>query len=667
MKQKNRSDMKREISLGRSVIITDEDQPSYVKYGIRELAEYLEEITGRKVPVRCSADTGAGVEIIAGAKRVQQFAPDVWNEKATKLGAEGFLIRMVSNGSRMRLIVSGATPQGTKYGLVNLMKQVRVVKQSAFVSATLDIASKPSFSVRGMHLNGWAFNYPYTFRCWKEADWKRYADMLTYQGANLFFIWPFMEIMPVPLSAADESYLREVRRVVDYAQKKRGMEVWIFQSANRIALNDCGVRDPRHRPYWVVKAQGDYAAPGQADLNPADPKQFAQIMKSRETIYRLVDNADGYCTIDCDPGGWEGSPFSDYLKILKASRASLDRHTTLGKRAKLIHWHWYGWSTCWLQQRAWWQPGADQRPLHAAVAESIRAMKAELLEPWWLIVGQHEYLPACATEGVLGKTVYMPYGAIEGEPSRPGTQINFQVQRKCLDRVAGYPGLAGLMGNAQTPLLQFPHVSHFLNTAWSYNYRKRPARESLRDLAARVYPEHSELLDDCWMALASSDRAQAGSLSRRLERLIGKNRIGRPGILGRKLFPTQRQIAEDLAVQLKVRAALKDLSPRIGNPAHCAKVVEDFLDAALTWDRRHGWSAYWRKLGTTWALVRAYDTCYYSLLLSSLRKILGGSSANEATIETFFAPIKRNLIRKHDPWIVANCAIEPLKTALLKK
>ena len=51
-----------------------------------------------------------------------------------------------------------------------------------------------------------------------------------------------MEIIPLPMSPEDEAYLQEVRRVVDYAQNQRGMEVWIMQSANRIGVSDCGSR-----------------------------------------------------------------------------------------------------------------------------------------------------------------------------------------------------------------------------------------------------------------------------------------------------------------------------------------------------------------------------------------------------------------------------------------
>ena len=163
---------------------------------------------------------------------------------------------------------------------------VRADGMTAYMEGPLNLRNKPSYSTRGLHLNGWPLNYPYAFRAWKEADWKKFVDIAWAQRINLFYLWPFMEIMPVPLSAEDEDYLQEVRRVVDYAQKQRGMEVWIMQSANRIGVSNCGTKDPRTRAYWVNDCQ--------KDMNPADPQQFARIVNSFEAFYKIVDNADAF-------------------------------------------------------------------------------------------------------------------------------------------------------------------------------------------------------------------------------------------------------------------------------------------------------------------------------------------------------------------------------------
>ena len=164
---------------------------------------------------------------------------------------------------------------------------------------------------------------------------KQFVDIAWSQRVNLFYLWPFMEIIPVPLSAENEAYLHEVRRIVDYAQNQRGMEVWIMQSANRIAVSDCGTRDPRVRTYWVNDCQ--------KDMNPADPQQFERILKSFEALYRIVNNADAFCMIDSDPGGWPNSPLSDQVKIFHAARKLLDRYNVHAQRTKLVDFMWIGW------------------------------------------------------------------------------------------------------------------------------------------------------------------------------------------------------------------------------------------------------------------------------------------------------------------------------------
>ena len=652
---------KDDIILNGCAIITDSDQPSYVQHGVKELHRYLEDLAAGKIAMRSSPSPDAKVQIVVGRESIERLFSNSIKVETEELGEEGYLIKTLPLGDGIAVIVTGATPKGTKQGLVNLMKQIQVQKGNVFIREIPRYVSKPSFHIRGMHLNGWAFKYPYSFRPWSEEDWKRYIDIIAYQGVNLFFIWPFMEIMPLPLSSEDESYLREVRRVVEYAQKQHGMEVWIFQSANRIAVSDLGERNPRLRPYWVPKAQGEFTGPGQIDLNPAEPGNFARIMKSREALYKIVNNADGYCTIDSDPGGWVGSPASQLMDILKASRALIDKHCIKGKRTKLIQWLWAGWG-----QEGWWAHDWSQEHQNAYMGKMIQTMKRDLPEPWWLIAGRQEYLPACAAEGVLPKTVYLPYNIVEGEPSRPGTQHNFTPIRNHLDVAAQYPQLAGIMGNTQTPLLQFPHVHYFLSSAWDYEYRQQDLRKALLELAKQIYPEQAELLTDGWMALQPGERKQIGETAGNLERWAMKEDPGRMGVLGRKLFPRPVQMAQDLVWQLKAIAAFEALRLKATPdtpPEVCAGLIEKYLDAALTWDEKPGWSAYWRKQGRAWDVLPVWEPAYPEVL-SNLKKILGG--ADEKKVSDFLAPIQRRLAARHDAWIVDQCAIQPLKEAILK-
>jgi hypothetical protein len=202
-----------------------------------------------------------------------------------------------------------------RYG-ISPPSRIEIGRDGPALPDGLDLRRSPRYQLRGMHPNGWAANHPYAFRCWSEDDWRRYVDMLFHLGANHLLLWPSPDIIPVPLSRVDEEYLEEVREVVAYARDVRGMEVWIMQSANRVALSDAGVADPRHRPYWL---------PGvQVDLDPGDPAHLDTILHAREPLYRIVDNADGFAIIDSDPGGWNGSPVDAYLGLLRP-RGLIDR------------------------------------------------------------------------------------------------------------------------------------------------------------------------------------------------------------------------------------------------------------------------------------------------------------------------------------------------------
>ncbi len=250
-------------SFDRATVIVDSAEPSFVQYGVEDMVGYLKEATGNDIPIANSAGAAKGTQILVGAKAARTVLPDGLPSETA--GEEAYLLRSVSRDGTDYVVAVGASSRGTKAELATLIKTIRVEGRSAFVPAALNLSGKPPLARRGMHFNGWAFNAPYSFRSWREADWKNYLDILAYQGVNLFYLWPFMEIMPVPLSPEDRAYLEECRRVIDYAQRKHGMEVWIMQCTNRVARDRCGVADPRQRPYW---------RPSQEDTQPRQAGRF---------------------------------------------------------------------------------------------------------------------------------------------------------------------------------------------------------------------------------------------------------------------------------------------------------------------------------------------------------------------------------------------------------
>ena len=564
------------LSLDHATIVADSDQASFVQYGIEDLVGYLKEATGNTIPVVTSPDTNQRVRIVVGPNSVQQLVPQEISTE--KFGEEGYLIRSATKDGIQYLVATGATPRGTKNALNALMKAIEVGNKSAWVAADLDHFNKPPLAKRGMHFNGWPFNTPYSFRNWSEQEWKSYIDILAYQGVDLFYLWPFMEIMPLPLSAEDEAYLQECRRIVDYAQKKHGMEVWIMQCTNRVAKDDCGEKNPRLRPYW---------RPSQEDLNPGNPEHFKAIMASREALYKILNNVDGVCNIDADPGEYPGSPLSDYIKVLNGCRDLLDRHTLHGKKTELISWMWTGWGIA--------PPKKIFDSGHQVL--TIQSLKAELREPWGLVAGTAKFLPLCRKEGVLGKTVYLHYGVIEGEPAYPETNLNLdRIREMFTQQVAKNPELAGVMGNLQTPLLQFPHMFYFTSCMNDTEYRNRSNHEVVLDVAGYLYPAQKELIAKAYEALKETDTDKIQGIADQLTNIVREDKLGPPGLFGRKLFPNKSIVAQSLVLQLNARAARERFVQQITTstpPAECEKLLLNYLDTYLAWDVAHGWHGLW--------------------------------------------------------------------------
>ena len=151
-------DSRERISLNQAVVAADPTEPSYIQYATQDLAHYLTEITGAKIRVATSLDPQAESLILVG-KMAERVLPGVLLEK--ELGEQGFIIKSIVQDGKRRIIVAGANPQGTNFGIAALMRMIRAEGNSAYLEGPLNIHTKPSFAIRGIHLNGWAFNYPY--------------------------------------------------------------------------------------------------------------------------------------------------------------------------------------------------------------------------------------------------------------------------------------------------------------------------------------------------------------------------------------------------------------------------------------------------------------------------------------------------------------------------
>jgi hypothetical protein len=652
------------ISLDGAAILVDASEPSYVQYAAKDLGSYLTEISGQPSSVRSSSKIRKAKTIIAVGEKM---AAVMGSPAKVPANDKSVLTSYDRNGTKI-VVITGSDSHHTNYALATLMQMIQAEGKSVYLNGPVDERDKPSFPVRGIHLNGWPLNYPYAFRSWKEADWKRFIDIAWTQHINLFYLWPFMEILPVPLSREDEAYLQEVQRVVDYARNQRGMEVWIMQSANRIGTSDCGTADPRFRAYWVKDCQ--------QDMNPAEPDQFGRILKSFEAFYKIVNNADAFVMIDSDPGGWPQSPISDQVKIFQAARKLLDQYSLEKDKTKLIDWMHVGWgrhkfftsSDSVVAAYDW----TDQNPDESDVAfmdETIRNFKANLTEPWALIAGQPPYLPVVQKEGVLAKTVYLPYGAIESEPAFPATNLGQAQVRKVFDRANQFPELRGVMGNNQLMLLQFPRTYYFYATAWDKDYEGRPEREVMLDLAAQLYPEQKELVADSFLALRETDSERINATLASLAKMLRDGKAGRPGALGRLLFPDALAVANNLQMQLEIRAARQSLLKALrGKPSveESATLLGAYFDKLLAWNKETGWD---KMIDiTVWPRPIYEDGKDLTEAEYHLKQLLaqGAPYTSYAKTNAFFEGIAKPLLQKYSQDSVMVGCIEPFKLAVMQ-
>jgi hypothetical protein len=657
------------IPLEEVLVLVASNEASYVRYAAKDLAAYLTEISGNPVTVSTSADEVRKAKSVIAIGKQMALAMGADLGVVSELDDQESVIRSFDKAEAKIVIVAGHDPHATNSGIATLMQRIRSEGKFPYLEGPLDLLNKPSLAERGFHMNGgWPLNYPYGFRTWREEDWRRFVDIAWAQRVNLIFVWPYVETMLVPLSAEDEAYLQEFHRLVDYAQNRRGMEVWIMQSANRIAVSDCGVRDPRLRPYWISDCQ--------KDMNPADPQQFANILKSFEALYRIVNNADAFCMIDSDPGGWPQSPLSDQAKIFNAARKLLDRYSVKGQKTKLVDWMWIGWgrhkyftsSERLVTGFDWTEKNPDESDL-AFMAETIRNFKDHLAEPWEMIAGMTPYLESSKRESALNKTIYLPYGSIELEPAFPRTNLGLDPVREVLDKAAEYPGLKGLMGNNQTMLLQFPRNYYFFNRLYDTEYKKHKEEDVLKEVSEQIYPDQKELLVESFLALKQTDPQKINITIARLEKLMTAGNAGRPGPLGRYVFPDQLIVARDLKTQLEIRAARQSLVKALrGKPdvKECARLVEDYFDKLLAWNKQTGWD---KLIDIAIWTIPIYDSDKdFREALSRLKQVLGQGApyTKYAQIDAFFEPIKKDLLKKYGENSVMLGCVEPFKLAVIR-
>ena len=525
-----------DISLQGATIVVADEEASYVHHAVGELRRQI------------SSTDGAQPEI--AVRTVPR-----------ELGPEEFVLR-VEDGRT--IVAAGGDSMGTNYAVMQLRQLLTESESGLSIPADLNVHERPRYPTRGLYLHQhWRYNHPYATWSWSVEDWKRALDMVACMRINLVMIWPHMDMIAPPLSEAERKHLSDLRELIDYAHRARGLKIWLVEPANVLLDQPEVKRLPMEQRDYYAYAHME----GGGLKNPANPKARAALLANREELYRRVPNADGYGYIDSDPGGWIGSPSSEFVDLLAANRALLDRHHERPKEVELFHWALAGWGTG--------TPMENWRATMNGVVRQVRPPRAFLacFAPHIEITKELDHLP---------QTLLFPYGVIDGEPSLPLTALRFDQLQRAFQFMGNYEGMAGIIGNVQTFLIQLPNIFYTSRSCWG----SIGDREALLSLARLLFPGNAELLADAWAQLHKTGSAAAHTIAERLDTISKEKKSSRLGTLAQLAFPDAKQILSDLVAMLHVHARAEQV--RESPDARVVESVTSFLAALLDWQKRNG-------------------------------------------------------------------------------
>ncbi len=154
-----------------------------------------------------------------------------------------------------------------------------------------------------------------------------------------------------------------------------------------------------------------------------------------------------------------------------------------------------------------------------------------------------------------------------------------------------------------------------------------------------------------------------------LQAMIKEGKAGRPGAIGRLLFPDPVSVARNLEMQLEIRAARQALMKALrGKPSvqESSELIENYFDKLLAWNKETGWD---KMIDiTVWPLPIYEDGKDLEEALTRLKQILaqGAPYTSYAKVDRFFEGISKDLQQKYGQNSVMVGCIEPMKLAVLQ-
>jgi hypothetical protein len=422
----------------------------------------------------------------------------------------------------------------------------------------------------GFYLHGgWVFNYPFAPRKWQREDFSNMFTLLNRMGYDTVMLWPLLEAIPMPLSDTDAAELRTFRPTIDDA-RAAGLRVWLTQCPNLTTSPALRTLPWRERnPYPVMRTiHFD---------NPADTTAY---FEHRAAIMKILNNADGYVTIDGDPGGYASAQPQHFVDVFLHDAATLAAHGERPGKQEVITWLWCGWGT----KGVWREP---IEPFLRAVYESL---PTKMSEPWSILPGRSHrdgHANGRTTVRLMeeyhqeSRSTLLLYETVEFEPTPPAAKLQFDLIRTNLcEESANLGRVRGVMANAQQPVMVLPNIWFFVRCARVPAYAAKSDTDILYDFADFLGGDRN-VLATAWKCLTLNLSELPADLPARLRSLpLGENAAFIPGGPTRYLDVLAKQVES----QHRLLTAMK--LPATTDAERAAAVAEG-VKAIVSWWQIH--------------------------------------------------------------------------------
>jgi len=423
----------------------------------------------------------------------------------------------------------------------------------------------------GMYVHmHWGYSHPYAARTWTLDDWRGYAAGLSELGYDLIMIWPIVETMPDPPTTSDVAHLDKLHDVIDMLHNEFGMTVLVTLGANTVGNSHAAEYTFEERPFFRTDER----------LDPSDPVQVDRLMRIRRNLLARLSNANGFVIIDSDPGGYVGSTNAEFAALLHRHMEMLSE---LNPTVKLFYWIWMGWET----YNRFWELSEQGLPANIEPdPEDWEAVVADLLANdngrWRFLVCGDAQRALAERLGVDGRSIYLSYGLVEGEPTFPHTNQDSENVGATLD---GYPwggSYRGCMANAQTHVVQLPNTYFFAHVAEGGT----PADADLPGFAERLLPGRGEVLARAWEAIAGFSSEKARDALAEIEALPPFEPV-ETALSGLLIGGAERYL-RDLALQLAFTADIVDVASAVEHGENAVPVLRSLTASWRCWMDRTG-------------------------------------------------------------------------------